>query len=225
MLHIYICYIYSWKVETINQLTFCPLCLGQSSWAAPKYQTCAGCLSPTLDLSARRPFEPAFSCAQHILGDCGTPKGRTFVSFIHISSLSPALKCLAILTLARSWSSLVRFSEFSQDLPSLWSIIEPLPSRVDPKWMSEWQMHHRGLNWYLKQHEPQPSAIFEISGQFIRVISITSNLFHCRVADFQNLLKEWKQRRHFLRQFVPSPLTVSNRPTVAMRRTKKTVRC
>ena len=162
MLYIYI--IYSWKVETINQLTFCPLCLGQSSWAAPKYQTCAGCLSPTLDLSARRPFEPAFSCAQHILGDCGTPKGRTFVSFIHISSLSPALKCLAILTLARSWSSLVKQFETCWNCVSLSLAkicrafglsLNPLPSRVDPKWVSEWQMHHRGLNWYLKQHEPQ----------------------------------------------------------------------
>jgi hypothetical protein len=61
-----------------------------------------------------------------------------------------------VITCEAIWNMLkLRFSEFSQDLPSLWSIIEPLPSRVDPKWVSEWQMHHRGLNWYLKQHEPQ----------------------------------------------------------------------
>jgi hypothetical protein len=173
MLYIYI--IYSWKVETINQLTFCPLCLGQSSWAAPKYQTCAGCLSPTLDLSARRPFEPAFSCAQHILGDCGTPKGRTFVSFIHISSLSPALKCLSILTLARSWSSLVKQFE------TCWNCVSLSLAKICRAFGLSLNLCHPELiqngcpsgkctieAWIDTSNSMnhKPSAIFEISGYF-----------------------------------------------------------
>ena len=138
------------------------------------------------------------------------------VSFIHISSLSPALKCLAILTLARSWSSLVKQFE------TCWNCVSLSLAEICRAFGLSLNLCHPELiqngcpsgkctieAWIDTSNSMnhKPSAIFEISGQFIRVISITSNLFHCRVADFQNLLKEWKQRRHFLRQFVASPLT------------------